>query len=293
MNHLLSMTHLSESEILSLIHRAIEMKKGDYSKLHGELSIANLFFENSTRTKTSFEMAEFKLGIHSIPFDASKSSVIKGETLYDTCKTMEALGCDALVIRHEDNEYYNELEGINIPVINGGDGSGSHPTQSLLDLMTIYEQFETFKGLKVAIAGDISHSRVAHSNGEALTALGAEVFYSGPREWQDESSDSRYLDFDTAVETCDVIMLLRVQHERHMVSKEFSKEGYNKEYGMNDSRVKKMKQGAVIMHPAPVNRGVEIKDHLVESEKSVIFKQMENGVFMRMSILEKILKKDV
>lgn len=293
MNHLLSMTHLSESNILSLIHRAIEMKKGNYEKLPGELSIANLFFENSTRTKTSFEMAEFKLGIHSIPFDASKSSVIKGESLYDTCKTMEALGCDALVIRHEDNQYYEELKNINIPIINGGDGSGSHPTQSLLDLMTIYEQFDTFKGLKIAIAGDISHSRVAHSNAEALTALGAEVHYSGPREWQDRDSENKYLDFDEAVTTCDVIMLLRVQHERHMVSREFSKEGYNLEYGMNEARVEKMKDNAIIMHPAPVNRGVEIEDYLVESEKSVIFRQMENGVFMRMSILEKILKKDV
>lgn len=293
MNHLLSMTHLSESEILSLIKRAIEMKEGNYSKLSGEKSIANLFFENSTRTKTSFEMAEFKLGIHSIPFDASKSSVIKGETLYDTCKTMEALGCDALVIRHEDNRYYDDLSGINIPIINGGDGSGSHPTQSLLDLMTIYEQFKTFKDLKVVIAGDIAHSRVAHSNGQALGALGADVYYSGPREWQDEASEENYLPFDEAVETCDVIMLLRVQHERHMVSREFSREGYNKEYGMNERRLKRMKSQAVIMHPAPVNRGVEIQDHLVESEKSVIFKQMKNGVYMRMSILEKIMEKDV
>jgi aspartate carbamoyltransferase catalytic subunit len=293
MDQLLSMKHLSEPEILSLIHRAIEMKKGDYTKLSGELSIANLFFENSTRTKTSFEMAEFKLGIHSIPFDVSKSSVLKGESLYDTCKTMEALGCDALVIRHEDNEYYEDLKNINIPVINGGDGSGSHPTQCLLDLMTIYEKFNTFQGLKIVIAGDISHSRVAHSNAQALEKLGAEVYYSGPREWQDSHSESKYIDFDEAVKDCDVIMLLRVQHERHMVSKEFSKEGYNQEYGMNEKRVENMKDGAIIMHPAPVNRGVEIEDHLVECDKSVIFRQMENGVFMRMSILEEILKRDV
>lgn len=290
MHKLCSMAELTEDDIIRLIERAIDMKNGNVEKLTGDLTIANLFFENSTRTKTSFEMAEFKLGIHSIPFDASKSSVLKGETLYDTCRTMESLGCDALVVRHEDNEYYEALADIGIPVINGGDGSGSHPTQSLLDLMTIYEKFGTFKKLKVVISGDIAHSRVAHSNAQALEKLGAEVFFSGPKEWQDARSIGQYMGIDQAAAESDVIMLLRVQHERHMVSKEFSKEGYNAEYGLNDARYDTAKANAIIMHPAPINRGVEIADHLVEADKSVIFEQMENGVYMRMSILENILK---
>lgn len=290
MNNLLTVESLNETEILSLIKRALAFKQGEKPRKLHDKTVVNLFFENSTRTRLSFEMAEFHLGLHAIPFDADTSSVQKGESLYDTCKTLEAIGADVLVIRHGDNRYFDTLGNINVPIVNGGDGSGSHPTQCLLDLMTIYENFGRFKGLKVVISGDISHSRVAHSNHQALTKLGAEVYFSGPREWQDASHEDAYIDFDEAVETCDVLMLLRVQHERHFVQMTFSKEGYNAEYGLNPERYGKMKDGAIIMHPAPVNRDVEISSELVEAEKSRIFSQMQNGVFMRMSILENILK---
>lgn len=290
MNNLLTVESLDENEILSLIGRALAFKQGEAPRKFQDKTVVNLFFENSTRTRMSFEMAEFRLGIHAIPFDADTSSVQKGESLYDTCKTLEAIGADVLVIRHGDTRYFDTLENIDVPIVNGGDGSGSHPTQCLLDLMTIYENFGRFKGLRVAISGDISHSRVAHSNYQALTKLGAEVYFSGPREWQDPGFEDAYIDFDEAVETCDVLMLLRVQHERHFVQMTFSKEGYNAEYGLNPERYARMKDGAIIMHPAPVNRDVEISSELVEAEKSRIFSQMQNGVYMRMSILENILK---
>ncbi|WP_411844014.1 aspartate carbamoyltransferase catalytic subunit [Salinicoccus sp. HZC-1] len=289
MDDLLSMDFLSEEEIMRIIKRALEMKAGNFKPFENRKYIANLFFENSTRTKTSFEMAESRLGITSVPFDVNYSSVSKGETLYDTCKTIEALGCDALVIRHSETEYYGQLVGLGIPVINAGDGSGSHPTQSLLDLMTIYDKFGTFKNLNIVIAGDIVHSRVAHSNQQALARLGANVRFSAPKEWVDHSMGVPYVDLDEALGEADVIMLLRVQHERHDVAARFTKEAYNKDYGMNPERYSRMKAGAIIMHPAPVNRGVEISEELVESEKSVIFEQMSNGVFARMSVLQEIL----
>lgn len=289
MDNLLSMGHLSEGDIMRVIKRALDFKENGVQIFQEKKYIANLFFENSTRTKTSFEMAEAKLGISSIPFDVNFSSVSKGETLYDTCKTMEALGCDGLVIRHSENMYYEQLVGLGVPVINGGDGSGSHPTQSLLDLMTIYEQFGTFKDLKIVIAGDIIHSRVAHSNQQALERLGATVALSAPHEWQEAQTDATYRVLDDAVAEADVIMLLRVQHERHHVRARFTKEEYNRMYGMNKERYDRMKKDAIIMHPAPINRGMEISEELVESEKSVIFKQMKNGVFARMSVLTEIL----
>ncbi|WP_020008716.1 aspartate carbamoyltransferase catalytic subunit [Salinicoccus albus] len=289
MDNLLSMEHLSEADIMRIIKRALDFKENGVQPFEEKKYIANLFFENSTRTKTSFEMAEAKLGISSIPFDVNFSSVSKGETLYDTCKTMEALGCDGLVIRHSENKYYEQLVGLGIPVINGGDGSGSHPTQSLLDLMTIYEQFGTFKGLDVVIAGDIIHSRVAHSNQQALEKLGANVVFSAPPEWQEAHQGDAYRVLDEALAEADVIMLLRVQHERHDIRARFTKDDYNRLYGMNMKRYDRMKKNAIIMHPAPVNRGMEISEELVEGEQSVIFRQMKNGVFVRMSVLTEIL----
>lgn len=283
------MEHVTPKEIEALITRAIDIKHGrPVMKLNGK-TVVNLFYENSTRTKLSFEMAEKNLNVERLPFDVSTSSVSKGESLYDTCKTLEAIGADALVIRHPDNKYYEELRNLNIPVINGGDGSGSHPTQSLLDMMTIYENLGQICGLKIAIVGDIKHSRVAKSNAQSLTKMGAEVYFSGPRELQDNTLGISHISIDEAVEECDVIMLLRVQHERHESYAEMPKEEYNALYGMNKERMDNMKPHALVMHPAPINRNVEITDEVVEGKKSVIFEQMTNGVFMRMSILESVL----
>ena len=294
MKSLLSMEDLTNEEILSLVKRALDLKKGAENKKRKDLFVANLFFENSTRTKKSFEVAEKKLNLNVIDFEVSTSSVQKGETLYDTCKTLEMIGIDMLVIRHSENEYYKQLENLKIPVINGGDGSGEHPSQCLLDIMTIYENYGKFEGLDIIIAGDIKNSRVARSNKKALTRLGAKISFVAPEIWKDETL-GEFVNFDDVIDKVDICMLLRVQHERHTNNKEkseFSKENYHKNYGLTEERYKKLKEGAIIMHPAPVNRDVEIADSLVESEKSRIFEQMRNGMFMRQAILEYIIEKN-
>ncbi|HDT8196074.1 TPA: aspartate carbamoyltransferase catalytic subunit [Enterococcus faecalis] len=295
LKHLLTAEALTDREVMGLIRRAGEFKQG--AKWHPEerqYFATNLFFENSTRTHKSFEVAEKKLGLEVIEFEASRSSVQKGETLYDTVLTMSAIGVDVAVIRHGKENYYDELiqsKTIQCSIINGGDGSGQHPTQCLLDLMTIYEEFGGFEGLKVAIVGDITHSRVAKSNMQLLNRLGAEIYFSGPEEWYDHQFDvyGQYVPLDEIVEKVDVMMLLRVQHERHDGKESFSKEGYHLEYGLTNERATRLRKHAIIMHPAPVNRDVELADELVESLQSRIVAQMSNGVFMRMAILEAIL----
>ncbi len=286
MPNLLSMHNLENEQIMKLLKRAEEFEQGEQAKLDG--AVVNLFFEPSTRTKMSFEMAEHRLGLSVLPFETAFSSILKGETLYDTVKTMEAIGVRAVVIRHEEEEYYRQLEGCEVAVINGGDGSGQHPTQSLLDLYTIYQEFGRIEGLHVTIVGDIAHSRVAKSNAAALKQLGAKVSFVCPAEWGGDYETTQ--DLDALIEKTDVAMMLRVQHERHAVSALFSKERYHEEFGLTEARERKMKPDAIIMHPAPINRGVEIADGLVECKRSRIFKQMANGVFVRMAVLEYAMK---
>ncbi|MGM9950501.1 MAG: aspartate carbamoyltransferase catalytic subunit, partial [Lysinibacillus sp.] len=287
--NLLSMEHLTNEEILHILNRAQAFENGEPPQVARTYNVANLFFEPSTRTKTSFEMAERRVGCEVIPFDAGFSSAMKGETMYDTVKTLEMIGIDAVVIRAKEDEYYNELlEGIGCAVINAGDGAGQHPSQSLLDLFTIRKEFGTFENLNVTIVGDITHSRVAKSNASALTRLGANVRFLCPEEWAGDFEAVH--SWDEVLEDSDVVMLLRIQHERHAVSKDFSQDGYHDEFGLTVAREKRMKPGAIIMHPAPVNRDVEIADELVECERSRIFQQVRNGVYARMAILETILK---
>ncbi len=289
MKHLLTMNDLSINEIMELLSDAEQFAKGETWRPKRNYFISNLFFEASTRTKTSFEMAERKLGLEIIPFEAHTSSVLKGETLYDTVKTLESIGVDSVVIRHSEDNYFAKLiqDGVYLSIVNAGDGCGHHPTQCLLDLLTIKQEFGQFKGLKIAIVGDIRHSRVARSNAETLRRLGAEVVFSGPENWANiKGSNIPYEPIDTAVETADVFMLLRIQHERHSVGMPLTKPEYLAQYGLTFERESRMKQNCIIMHPAPVNRGVEIESGLVESEKSRIFKQMENGVYARMAVLK-------
>lgn len=289
MKNLLSMDEVSTTEIMQILERAAQFEAGEPSQLEKDYYVSNLFFEPSTRTKTSFEAAERRIGTTVIPFDAGFSSVLKGETLYDTVKTIQQSGIDAVVIRHKEDAYYEQLlEGLDIAIINAGDGAGQHPSQSLLDLYTIFKEFGRFEGINVTIAGDVAHSRVAKSDAVALTKLGANVNFVCPPEWQGEF-DAHY-DWDQQIETSDVIMLLRVQHERDAAYEGFTKESYHEQYGLTIDREKQMKDGAIIMHPAPINRGVEIDTTLVECERSRIFAQMKNGLFIRMAILEFILK---
>ncbi len=286
MPNVLSMENMENDLIMSLLERAEELEKGTSSTLPG--TAVNLFFEPSTRTKMSFEMAEHKLGMTVLPFETAFSSILKGETLHDTLKTLEAIGVDAVVIRHEEEAYYEQLTGCKLAIINGGDGSGQHPTQSLLDLMTIHQEFGRIAGVHVTIVGDIAHSRVAKSNASALEKLGAKVSFICPKEWSGDYETSEKL--DDFIGHTDVVMMLRVQHERHAVAALFSKEDYYEKYGLTLERERKMKDSAIIMHPAPINRGVEIADSLVECERSRIFKQMANGVYVRMAVLEYAMK---
>ena len=249
----------------------------------------NLFFEPSTRTHYSFDTAALRLNCKTLNFDAEGSSLKKGESLYDTVKTFEMFGVDGLIIRHTDNEYYKDLVGkIKAPILNAGDGTGNHPSQSLLDLYTIQKQFGNFNGLKIAIVGDIRHSRVAHSNKNVMERLGMKVYCIAPKELRDENCVD--MELDDVLEEMDIIMMLRVQRERHGRDTHMTKEEYFDQYGINMDRVKKMKENAIIMHPAPFNRGVEIADEVVECQKSRIFPQIRNGVYVRMAMIEMALE---
>lgn len=277
------LSDFSCEEINAMLDLAEEFKNGKQVDYQRKKSVAFLFFENSTRTHYSFEKAALNLGCVTQNFEAATSSVQKGESLYDTVKLFESIGNDVIVIRHSKNNYFDDLKGIQVPILSGGDGTGNHPSQSLLDLLTIREHFGHFDGLKVGIVGDIAYSRVAHSNYDVMRRLGMEVWMSGPEEYREDGYP--FMPFDELIEKMDVVMLLRVQHERHASSMQMTNEQYHEQYGMTMERVAKMKENAIIMHPAPFNRGVEIADDVVECEKSRIFTQMHNGVFVRMALI--------
>lgn len=286
-NSLLSMRDLSMDDLLHILDDAssFHVSNSDWQLPCSKALVANLFFEASTRTHYSFVSAEHQLGCQVADVQTSTSSVTKGESLYDTVKTLESVGYDCVVIRHKQDAYYKELEGIQIPIINAGDGSGDHPTQCLLDLLTMKQEFNTLKGLNVLICGDIAHSRVASSNKVALEELGSTVRFAGPKEWEREGFPM--VDMDEALPQADVVMMLRIQKERGAALKDMSDAEYLQQYGLNKERYARMKKDAIIMHPAPVNRGVEIDSDLVEAEKSRIFKQMANGVLVRKAVIKR------
>lgn len=294
MRSFVSMKNMEKDAILNLLHTVQLIKTKNYQPNYKgqDLFVANLFFEPSTRTKMSFEVAEKRLGFHVLDFEVNTSSVTKGESIYDTAKTYQAIGANLIVVRHQEEHTARKLsETLDIPVINAGDGCGEHPTQCLLDLYTMYESFDSFNDLNVLIVGDILHSRVARSNAYALKTLGANVFLSSKASWQDDRLDFPYIDLDEGLKICDVAMFLRVQRERHEEKEVGDDVDYLKQYGLTTERYQLLKDEAIVMHPAPVNRGVEIEDELVEAPKSKIFRQMENGVYARMAILDLLLSK--
>lgn len=289
MKNLLRLQDLSIEEINNILDLAQSIKDKKISPLVENKIIANLFFEPSTRTHYSFATAEARLGCKTIDFSPNSSSMKKGETFYDTIKTFESFGVDGLVIRDAKNQWYKELiDKIKVPIINAGDGSADHPTQTLLDLLTIKQEFGKFEGLKVLVVGDISHSRVAHSNILNMRRLGMEVFVSAPDIFKDNQYN--YVDFDEYISKVDVINMLRIQNERLEKDCKYNVQQYNKEFGLNNERLRKMKPNAIIIHPAPFNRNVEINDDVIESKPSRIFKQISNGVYIRMAVLLTILR---
>lgn len=293
--NIVTMADIDLEKIDELITRAEAFKAGETIALTEPVYAANLFFENSTRTHTSFEMAERKLGMTVVSFDPQHSSVAKGETLHDTLLTLDAIGINLAVMRHSQDGYYKDLitsPDLHLGIINAGDGAGEHPSQCLLDLMTIKEEFGHFDGLRVLICGDISHSRVARSNAEVLQRLGATVLFAGPAEWYDTDFNrfGQLVKIDDVIDTVDVCMMLRVQHERHENEAGFSKEGYRKQYGLTVTRATRLKDSTIIMHPGPINRDVELDGALVATPRCKFAKQMHNGVFMRMAMIESVLK---
>jgi len=251
------------------------------------LTILNAFFENSTRTLLSFEIAAQRLGAQTVTMQVEMSSIKKGETLEDTARTLNAMRPDALVIRHGTSGAPRTLAGImDCPVINAGDGTGEHPTQALLDAATIRRHFGRVEGLKIAICGDLAHSRVARSNARLLPRLGAEVRLAGPPSLlPDDFAGSGAI--DEAVEGADVVMMLRIQRERLDEELNDAPGEYLSRYGLTAQRLATAAPNAVVMHPGPINRGVEIDGALADDpERSLIVTQVEMGVAVRMACLD-------
>ncbi len=253
--------------------------------------VVNLFFEPSTRTRTAFEMAAHKLGADVISVASNISSSVKGETLKDTARNIEALMADMIIVRHSSSGAAKYLaDRVKIPVINAGDGAHAHPTQALLDAFTMREKFGgDFNGKKITILGDILFSRVARSNIYLLQKLGAEVTLAGPstlvpREFEKLGVRVCY-DLAGAVSDADVVMLLRIQHERQSATHFPSVSEYANVFGLNLRRENLLKKGAFIMHPGPINRGVELDTPLADSDRSVILTQVTNGVAVRMAVM--------
>jgi aspartate carbamoyltransferase catalytic subunit len=303
--HLLSINDLSADEAFEILNTASELAKisdGPMKKLptlRGR-TVVNLFFEDSTRTRISFESAAKRLSADVINFSAKGSSVSKGESLKDTAQTLQAMGADAVVIRHGASGAAQRLADsgwISASVINAGDGTHEHPTQALLDAYTIRSKFpefqKSFNGLRVAIVGDILHSRVARSNVLLLTKLGASVTLVAPPtlipvgviDWDVKVS----YDLDSVLKEVDVLMMLRVQSERMANSFFPSEREYSRGYGLDSTRLNSLSHKSIVMHPGPMNRGFEISAESADSLRSVVFDQVANGVLVRMAVLYQLL----
>lgn len=292
---LLGIKELSSEEIYHILDTAASFQdvlKRDIKKvppLRGK-SVVSLFFEPSTRTKTSFALAAKRLSADFVNFSVSTSSVVKGETLRDTALTIQSLGADFVLIRHPSSGVPHFLSSlVDMSIINAGDGANEHPTQALLDMLTIMTHKRRIKGLTVAIIGDIAHSRVAKSNIYALTKLGARVRLIGPPTLMPAEIDKLGVDvfhsIDEGLKKCDVIMTLRLQLERQSKGYLPSLKEYFKLYGVTSERVKLAKDDAIVMHPGPMNRGVEIESAVADGPQSVILEQVTNGIAVRMAVL--------
>lgn len=293
---LLGLKDLSVEEIYEILDAAAEMKKLILSgKKQSDLlkgkALVTLFYENSTRTRSSFELAAKYLGASVVNLSVATSSVQKGETLIDTGKNLDAMQVDFIVIRHQMAGAPKLLaENVKVSVLNGGDGMHEHPTQALLDICTLREKFGKLDGLKVAILGDIKHSRVAMSNLFGLKKLGAEVYMYAPATMIPKEIGKLGAHVCTsreeAVEGADAVMGLRIQLERQNGGLFPSLSEYSRFYGVNDGLLKYAKKDVLVLHPGPVNRGVELTPQVIDGEKSVILEQVTNGVAVRMALLK-------
>jgi len=293
---LLGLKDVTAEEITEILDVADDMKKylcgGERkSELLKGKTLVTLFYENSTRTRTSFELAGKLLGASEVNISVATSSVQKGETLVDTGETLDAMKIDFIAIRHPMAGAPKLLaEHVRASVLNGGDGMHEHPTQALLDMLTIREKLGKIKGLKVAILGDIKHSRVAMSNLIGLTKLGAEVHFFAPATMMSKDIDKLGAKIaksrEEAIEGADAVMGLRIQLERQNGGLFPSLSEYSRFYGVNDELLKYAKKNAIVLHPGPVNRGVELTPQVIDGERSVILEQVTGGVAVRMALLK-------
>ena len=292
---LISIKDLEKEEIELILESALFFKRvsrRDIKKvptLRGR-TVINLFYEASTRTRASFEIAGKRMSADTINISASSSSVVKGETLKDTAKNLEAMQPDLIVLRHPHSGGPRLLSGfVKCSVVNAGDGTHEHPSQALLDLLTVKEARGRIEGLKLAIVGDISHSRVARSNIYGFTRMGAEVTVVGPPtmipKGIEEMGCTVCYDLKEAIREVDVIMMLRIQLERQTASPFPSLREYATLYGLDPKKLKEAKDDVIILHPGPINRGIEISPQIADGPYSLILNQVENGVAVRMAIL--------
>ena len=305
LRHLTTLEHLPRASIERLLDRAIALRDAcahgtrKLDTLTGR-TVLNLFFEPSTRTRTSFELAARRLGADVINFDIGFSSTAKGEALYDTLHTLEAMHLDAIVVRHKVSGTPDELVShamSGVSVINAGDGNRAHPTQGLLDVLTIRQHRPDFENLVVTICGDIRHSRVARSDVHALAAMGVgEIRFSGPAALLPDASEFSEFpqccyteDFDSAIEGANVAIMLRLQKERMAATDLPDENAYFRHYGLDARRLAHAAKGCLVMHPGPLNRGIEIADEVADGAQSRILEQVGNGVFVRMAVLAELL----
>ncbi|MGH8084041.1 MAG: aspartate carbamoyltransferase catalytic subunit [Lysobacter sp.] len=299
LQHLLTLEHLPRTQLIALLDRAQHFADGhdDRQALAGT-AICTLFFEPSTRTRLSFQLAAQRLGADVLNFDVSTSSARKGETARDTLKTIEAMGVRGFIIRHQDDGAVAALAEVANPgtgLVNAGDGRSSHPTQGLLDMLTLRQaKGDDFSRLKVLIVGDVRHSRVARSDLHALRALGTgEIRVCGPQMLlpDDATLDGCSVghDLDAALDGVDAVMMLRLQRERMDDGLIASLDDYHRDYGLTAARLRRAAADAVVLHPGPINRGIEITDEVADGPQSLVLRQVGNGVAARMAVLEALL----
>jgi aspartate carbamoyltransferase catalytic subunit len=294
--HIIALRDLSKEDIELLISTAESMREinsRDIKKvptLRGK-TIINLFYEASTRTRTSFEIAGKRLSADTVNIAPSNSSATKGETLADTALNLLAMKPDIIVMRHAvSGSHYFLANKINCSIINAGDGAHEHPSQGLLDMLTMKDRFGRLDGLKVAIVGDITHSRVARSNIQGLTKLGSKVYLAGPPTMLPPGAEKLgdvtvCATMNEALQDADVVMMLRIQQERQGKTLMPNAREYSRYFGLNPNNLTLAKPNAMVMHPGPINRGVEMSSSTVDGDQSWILKQVENGVAVRMSML--------
>ncbi|TQR29343.1 aspartate carbamoyltransferase [Campylobacter sp. MIT 99-7217] len=290
MKHLITTKDFSKEEILALFKDAKEFLDEKPRELLKGKSITTIFFENSTRTLSSFETAAKRLNAKVLRLDVSRSSSSKGETLFDTAANLDAMNPSAIVVRHQHSGVPLSLaKHVHCPVLNGGDGKHAHPTQALLDLFTIYEHFKgDVRGKKVIIVGDIKNSRVANSNIELLTRFGLEIILVAPPHFMPKTSLKQFYKLDkNLIKQSDVIMSLRTQTERHQKQIYGSLKDYANDFCITKDLIEDQK--LIILHPGPVHRNVDISDEVLADERSLVLKQVKHGVAIRMAALKKVI----